>query len=133
MEQLALEEAGIFHADRHTRQQHFQRARRRKVKTRPYLTQIGHRRVGTFRTGSAKAGDQTLCVVEIVVTDPSEWQVGKRNVVLGEFVEGYRVRRRVYRTLAGKQNSLGGACCTGRIKNDGRVRSLACSNFSIEP
>ena len=94
VEQLALEGAGILHADHHAREQLLERARRREIERRADLAQIGHRGVGAFRAGHAEAGDQALRVVEIMIADPGERQIGERLVVLGQLVEGDGVGRR---------------------------------------
>ena len=87
VEQLALEEAGVLHADHHPRQQHFERARRREIKARPDLAQILHRRVGIFRAGHAEARHQPLRIIEIVIADPGERQIGEHDVVFVQLVE----------------------------------------------
>ena len=55
MEQLALEETGIFHADHHAREQKFERARRREIEARPDFAQVGHCRVAVLRACRAEA------------------------------------------------------------------------------
>ena len=133
VEHLALESAGVLHADHHARQQHFERARRRKVKARTDLAQIGGRGVGAFRAGHAEAGHQTLRVIEIVIADPGQRQIGERDVFLGQLVEGDGVGRRLDRSLAGQHHAFRRAGCAGGVENDRRVRTLAGGDLAIEP
>ena len=56
--------------------------------------------VGAFRTGHAEAGHVALRVVEIVVSDPGERQIGEHFVPLGKAVEGDGVARGGDRALA---------------------------------
>ena len=55
---------------------------------RPDLAQVAGGGVGAFRTGHAEAGDIALRVVEIMVADPGERQIGEHFVAVGQLVEG---------------------------------------------
>ena len=48
---------------------------------------------GAFRAGHAEAGDHALRVVEIMVADPGERQIGEHFVAVGQIVEGDGVAR----------------------------------------
>ena len=133
MEHLALERAGVFHADHDAREQHFERARRREVKARPDLAQVGHHRLGAFRTGHAEAGNEALRVVEIVIADPGQWQIGQRHIFLGQLVENDRVARRLDRALAGQHHTLRGPRGARGVEDDRRIGAFGRGDLSIEP
>ena len=111
----------------------FERARRREIEGRADLAQIGHRGVGIFRTGGAEAGDQALRVIEIMVADPGERQIGERDVVLGQLVEGHGIGRRLDRALAGEHDALGCAGGAGGVEDDGGIGAFAGGDLGIEP
>ena len=50
VEQLALDEARVLHADHHAGEHHLERARRREIERRPDLAQILHRGVAGLRS-----------------------------------------------------------------------------------
>ena len=88
---------------------------------------------GAFRTGRAEARNQTLRVIEVVVADPGERQIGERHVVLGQLVEGNRIGCGIDRTFAGEDDTFGCAGGAGRVENDRRVGTLAGGNLVVEP
>ena len=118
MEHLALEKAGVLHADHHARQQQFERARRREIETGTDFAQVRHRRVGALRAGHAETGDQSLRIIEIVVANPGQRQIGKRDVIHRQLVEFDRIGRRVDRAFAGQHHAFRGASGARRIEND---------------
>ena len=99
-EQPALGRARVLHADHHARQQRLEHARRREMKGRPDLAQVLGGGVGAFRAGHAKSRDEALRVVEIMVADPGERQIGEHLVAIGQIVEGDGVARRRDAALA---------------------------------
>ncbi len=133
VKQFPLHQTRVFHADHHAREQQFKRARRREIETWPDFAQVGHGRVRAFWTGRAKSGNQALRVIEIVIADPSERQIGKRHVVLGQLVEGDRIGRGIDRTFAGEDDTFGGAGRARRIENDRWVGTLCRFNLFVEP
>jgi hypothetical protein len=70
------------------------------------LSQVGRGSVGAFRAGDAKAGDITLRVIEVVVADPGEREVGEHLVTVRQIVEGDGVARSGNGVLAAQDHAL---------------------------
>ena len=68
-----------------------------------------------------------------MIADPGERQIGERDVVLVQFVEGDGVGRRLDRALAGQHHAFGRAGGAGGVENDGRIGALAGGDLGIEP
>jgi len=133
VEQLALEEAGILHADHHAGEQQFERARRREIEGGTDLAQVSHGGVGVLRAGDAEACDQTLRVIQIMIAHPGERQISKRDVLLGQVIEGNGVGSGGDRALAGQHHALrltGGA---GSVEDDRGIGALAGGDLGVEP
>ncbi len=94
MEQLALDEARVLHADEDVREHVLENARRGEEIGGPDLAQIGHHRFARFRAIRAKAGHVTLRIGEDVIPDPGHGQIGEDLVVLVEPVELRSAARR---------------------------------------
>ena len=86
-EQLALEPAGILHADGDAGQKALENARRREIEGRADLAKILRHRLVAFRAVHAEARDVALRVVEIVVADPGQRQVCKHAVAFAQSIE----------------------------------------------
>ena len=106
MEHLALDEAGVLHADHDARQQEFERARRGEIKGRADLAQVGHRGIGALGAGHAEAGDQALRIVKVMIADPGQRQIGERHVLFGQVIEGDGVGGGPDRSFAGEHHAL---------------------------
>ena len=117
-EQLALQPAGVLHADGDAGEQPLEDARRREIEGRPDLAQVLRHRLGAFRAVHAEAGDIALRVVEIVVADPGERQVGEHAVALAEIVERRRVARGADGSPRLQHHALGAAGGAGRVEHD---------------
>ena len=104
-----------------------------KIEGRADLLHVLHRGLGTLRTSEAEAGDQRLRIIEIVVADPGERQIGERLVALGELVEGNRVGGGVDAADGGEDDTLGLAGGARGVENDRGVRALAGFDFAVEP
>ena len=133
VEQLALDEAGVLHADHHAGQHRLEGARRREIERRPDLAQILHRGVAGLAAGGAEAGDELLRVVEVMVADPGDRQIGQRLVLVGQLVERDGVARGVDAALGGQHHALGLAGGAGRVEDDRGVRALAGGDLAVEP
>jgi len=70
------------------------------------FAQVGRGGVGAFGAGDAEARDKALRVVEIVVADPRERQIGERLVTVGQFVVSDSVARGGNGTLAAQDHTL---------------------------
>jgi hypothetical protein len=97
---LAIDRAGVLHADVHPRQKRLEHPRRREVIGGADLAEVARRRLRALRAGDAEAGDVALRVVEIVIADPGQRQVGERLVAVGQPVECDGVARGANRPLA---------------------------------
>ena len=133
VEQLALDIAGILHADHHAREQSLERARRREIEARADLAQVGHHSLGALRAGHAEAGDQALRIVQVMIADPGQRQIGERHVLFGQVIEGDGVGGGLDRAFAGKHHALGGAGGARGVQDDGRIGALAGGDLGIEP
>ena len=133
VEQLALDIARVLHPDHDAGQHGLERARRREIERRPDLAQILHRGFAALRTGRAEARDQLLRIVEVVVADPGDRQVGQRLVPVGQLVEGDGVAGGIDAALRGQHHALGLAGGAGRIEDDRGVRALAGRDLRIQP
>jgi hypothetical protein len=133
MKQLLFYEAGVLHADHHTREQDFQRARRREIKRRADLAQIGHRRLGVLGTCHAEAGHQALRVIEVMIADPGKRQISERHVLFGKLVEIYGIGSRRDRALVAEHDAFRRAGRAGRIKNDGGIGTFRRLDLGPEP
>ena len=130
--QFPLQPAGILHADGDAGQQRLEDARRREIEGRPDLAQILRHRIGALGAVHAKPGDVALGVVEIVVADPGERQVGEHIVVLVQAVEFDRVARRLDRAGRLQHHALRAAGRAGRVEHDGDVVA-ACRPDRVLP
>ena len=72
-------------------------------------------------------------VIEVVIADPGERQIGKRNVRFSQFVEGDRIGRGTDRTFARENDTFRSAGGARRIENDRWVGSLAGLDLFVEP
>ena len=86
MEQLALDDAGVFHADHHMRQQPFQHARRREVIGGADVAHVDGDGVGRLGMVDREARDQQLRVREHVLADPGRRQVGQHVFAVGQLL-----------------------------------------------
>ena len=68
-----------------------------------------------------------------MVADPGQRQIGERDVVLVQLVEGDGIGCRLDRALAGQHHALGGAGGAGGVKDDGGIGALAGGDLSVEP
>ena len=107
MEQLALDRAGVFHADHHLRQQVLEHARRREVVGRPDLAQIGHHRIARFRAIDGEAGHQRLGEGEQVVANPGHRQIRENVVGIAEAIELDAAAREAMKALCVWQTPFG--------------------------
>ena len=94
-ENPALQPAGVLHADRDAGEQALENARRREIEGRPDLAQIVRDRLLAFRAVHAEAGNVALRVIEVVIADPGERQVGKYAVTFRQTVEADGIGRRI--------------------------------------
>ena len=118
IEHLALQTAGVLHAYHDARQLRLEHARRREIEGRPDLAQVLRDRVGIFRTCDARARNEGLRVIEIMIADPGERQIGELFVPVCQAVEGDRVARRLHRASRGQHHALGAAGRAGRVEHD---------------
>jgi hypothetical protein len=81
MEHVALEGAGVLHADHHLGEQVLEHARRREVVGRADLAHVGHHRVARLGAVDGEAGIRGLGEGEQVVAHPGHRQVGEDIVV----------------------------------------------------
>ena len=88
--------------------------------------------VGAFRAGHAEARHVALRVVEIMVADPGEGQIGEHLVAVGQPVEGDGVARRGDRALAAQDHALRAAGRAGGVEDDGGVGALAGVDAPVE-
>ena len=133
VEHVALDEARVLHPDHHAGQHLLEGARRREEKRRPDLAEIGHRGVAALRAGHAEARDQALRVVEIMVADPGERQIGQRLVLLRQVIEGHRVGARADAALRRQHHAFGLPGGAGGVEDDRGVGALAGRDLAIEP
>ena len=68
-----------------------------------------------------------------MIADPGERQIGERDVVLGEMIEGDGIGGGIDRACAGQHHALGGAGGAGGVKDDGGVGALADLDLGVEP
>ena len=87
VEQLALEGAGVFHADHHRGEQALEHARWREVVGGPDFFQVDGDGAGRLGAVHHIARHQPLCVREDVLPDPGRRQVGQHLVFFGQLVE----------------------------------------------
>src|SRR5262249_24352733 len=113
----ALEATRILHADHDARQHLLEGARRREEERRTDLLQVLHRGLATLRAGHAKSGDESLRVIEVVIADPSEWQIRQRFVAFSQVIEGDSIRRCTNAAGSGENNAFRCAGRTRRIEN----------------
>ena len=91
MEHAPLQEAGILHADHDARQQGL-RARAAARNRRSGRSRAGPPSPSRCFPGRrCRSRHQALRVVEIMIADPGERQIGEHHVVLGQLVERHRV------------------------------------------
>ena len=130
---MALDEAGVLHADHHAGQHLLEGARRREEEGRPDLAEVRHRGVAALRARHAEARDQALRVVEIMIADPGERQIGQRLVLLRQVVEGDRVGARADAALRRQHHALGLPGGAGGVEDDRGVGALAGGDLGVEP
>ena len=133
VERPPLDRAGVLHADHDAGQHLLEHARRSEIEGRADLLQVRHRGVAALRAGEAEGGDQRLRIVEIVIPDPGERQIGERLVALGQPVEGDRVGRCIDAAAGGQHDALrltGGA---GGVEDDRAVGAAARLDLAVEP
>ena len=70
------------------------------------LAQILGGRRRAFRAGHAEARDQALRVIEIVIADPGQREIGQHLVAIGQIVEGDSIARGRDAALAGEHDAL---------------------------
>ena len=131
-EHRALDRPGVLHPDHHAGQQGLEDARRREVKGRPDLAQIVLRGVGAFGAGHAEAGDETLGVVEIMVADPGQRQVGQHLVAIGQLVERHGVAGGGDAAFAGQHHPFRAAGGAGGVEDHRGVGAPARFDPRIE-
>ena len=68
-----------------------------------------------------------------MIADPGERQIGKRHVVLVQFVEFDRIGGRFNRALAGEHDALGGASRARGVQNNGWITAFSGGDLGIEP
>ena len=127
-----LQPACVFHADLHPRQQGLEHARRGEVIGRADLAQVARRRLGALRARHAEARDIALRIVEVVVADPGERQVGEHLVAIGQLVESHGRARRGDRALAAQHHALRPAGGARGVENRRRVRTSARVDAPVE-
>ena len=72
-------------------------------------------------------------VVQVVIADPGERQIGKRHIHFRQLVEGHRIGCGIDRTFAGEDDTFRGACRARGIENDRGIGALAGFNLLVEP
>jgi hypothetical protein len=109
-----------------------QHARRRKIIGRPDLAQILLRGVGRFRAGHAEACHQRLRIIQVMIADPCQRQIGQHHIPIGQLVEGHRILRRSDATTRRQHHAFrapGGSRC---IEDDRRIGSTARVDLAID-
>jgi hypothetical protein len=133
VEQALLDRARVLHADHDAGEHLLEHPRRSEVKGRADLPGIGHGGVRTLRAGQTEAGDQRLRIVEVVIADPGEREIGDRLVVLGQPVEGDRIGCRIDAADGGQHNALRLTRGTRGIEDDRGVGAPARLDLAIQP
>ena len=134
MKHAAFDRGGVFHADHEAGQHGLEHARRREEEGRPDLAQILLRPSrGPSGQAMAEARDKALRVVQIVVADPGQRQVGERHVVFGELIEFHSVGCGVNAPLCRQHDSFRSAGCAGGVENDRCIGPFAAVDQRVEP
>ena len=74
---VALDGAGIFHANAHTGEHAFKHSGRGKVVSGANLFQVDHDSGRRLRAIDHVAGHQPLCIAENILTNPGRWQISQ--------------------------------------------------------
>ena len=133
MKHPPLQRAGILHPDHHARQHLLEYTRRGEVERRPDLLHVGCYGFAAFRTGKTEGRDQRLRVVQVMVADPGQRQIGERLILLGQLVECDSVGCRIDTADPGEHDALRLPGRARRVENDRRVGPFARSDLAIEP
>ena len=129
LEQPALDEARILHADRHLGDQVLQHARRRKVIGRADLAQVGHHRGRRFGAIHDQPDDVALGIGEDVVADPRHRQVGQELVAFLQAVEIGAGLGGPDQVVVAQHRALGPPGRARGVEHDGVVRAAAASDL----
>ena len=96
------------------------------------LAQVVGGGVGAFGTCHAEARHIALRIVEIVVADPGERQIGEHLVAVGQPVEGDGVARGAIERCAAQHHALRAPRRAGGVENDRGFGALAGVDTPIE-
>ncbi len=128
----AFDRGGVVHPDHQAGQHGFEHARRSEVEAWPDLAQILLDRLGTFGARHAEACDKALRVIQIVVTNPCERQVGKRHIVFGELIEFHSVGCGVNAPFCRQHDAFRSAGCAGGVENDRCIGPFTAVDQRVE-
>ncbi len=102
------------------------------MERRPDFAQVVRGGVGAFRAGHAEPGDEALRVVEIMIADPGERQIGEHFVAVGQIVERDGVARRRDAALAAQHDALGSPRRARGVEDHRGVLALAGADARVE-
>src|SRR5206468_8585580 len=86
----------------------------------------------TRRSSDLESGDNALCIIEVMITNPGERQVGERHVLVGQAVKPDGISRSVDAASRRQHDALRRTGGSRGVEDDRDVRTFALPDELID-